>query len=561
MLQRFNASTLQRFNAPPLPRFHGTIPCMTPRLLMISHDTIGSRMAGPGIRAWELAHQLAAHQPVTLIAPQPIDLPGGQLILGSYAWGTPGALAPFLAQADVVLANGFVLRAHPELVQTQLPLALDVYDPVLLEDLETARNAPAHERMARQALMQELLQRQLLAADFLICATERQRDLYLGALMASRRITPALIDADSRLRQLIDVVGFGLPQILAEQTAPGMRGVIAGIEPDHQVLLWTGGMWDWLDPLSLIEAMPLVLTQFPNAHVVFLAGQHPGMVDTMRIPQLAEQRAEALGLLDRHIHFYRQWIPYAERANFLLEADLAVSLHHDTLETAYAAVRSRFLDHLWAGRASIVTAGDAAAELVARHQLGRVVPAGDVAALARAIIGLLADANERQACAARAQALAQRYTWRRVAEPLTRFCSAPWRTRADVALPEMLRTQRVLPKQTEVDMEQYLRFREEVGRLHSLWKLEAIEPGSALPLVGQAKRLANTLIRWYMQPIIAQQNAFNAATVNAVQALADTTERLVAQQAPLQQHVADIEQHLLDIDDAQTEMARRMVGS
>jgi hypothetical protein len=107
-------------------------------------------------------------------------------------------------------------------------------------------------------------------------------------------------------------------------------------------------------------------------------------------------------------------------------------------------------------------------------------------------------------------------------------------------------------------MEHYLRFKESVARLHALWRLAPQEPGSALPLLGEAKRLANTLTRWYAQPLIEQQNAFNAATVHAVQELADTLERLVGEQAPLQQHVADIEQHLLDIDDAQTAMARRM---
>jgi len=42
-------------------------------VLIISHDTVGSRMAGPGIRYWELARVVAAQQRVTLIAPQPID--------------------------------------------------------------------------------------------------------------------------------------------------------------------------------------------------------------------------------------------------------------------------------------------------------------------------------------------------------------------------------------------------------------------------------------------------------------------------------------------------------
>ncbi len=516
-------------------------------------------MAGPGIRAWETARVLSAQQPVTLIAPQPIDLPATAFALGSYAWGTPGALDPWLQQTDVVLANGFVLLAHPELATTRLPLALDLYDPVLLEDLETTRSAPPAKRTARNALMRDLLQRQLAAGDFFVCATERQRDLYIGALMHAGRLTPDQINVDPRLRDLIDLAPFGLPVTTPARNEPALRNVIPGIGANDAILLWAGGLWDWLDPLTLIEAMPLVATRHPDVRLVFLAGRHPGMVDPMQVAQLARIRATELGLLNSHIFFYEEWVPYERRADFLLDADLAVSLHRDHLETAYAAVRSRFLDHLWAGLASVVTAGDAAAELVQRHRLGRVAPPQDVAGVAQALLELLDDPRERLDCATRAQMLAAEYTWERALQPLARFCGQPRRSRAMPASRATPSAPIIQPDaEKEHLMESYTRFRAAVATLHTLWRIEPQEPGSALPLVGKAKHLANTLIRWYVGPLVEQQNAFNAATVNAVQALADTVERLAGEHAPLRQHVADIEQHLLDIDDAQTSMARRL---
>src|SRR5439155_7497491 len=120
-----------------------------------------------------------------------------------------------------------------------------------------------------------------------------------------------------------------------------------------------------------------------------------------------------------------------ERAGALLHAEVAVYLHEASLESDYAAVRSRFLDHLWVGLPSVVSAGDAAAELVARHSLGRVVDPGDVAGTAAALVGLLSDADERRGCAERARALASEYTWERVAVPLLDFCRAPRRTTDD----------------------------------------------------------------------------------------------------------------------------------
>lgn len=554
-----------------------------PKLLIISHDVIGTRMAGPGIRAWEAAHVLCQQQPVTLIAPQPIDRSPEGFAIGSYSWGDAASLALWLADADVVFANGFVLRAHPELASFARPLALDLYDPVILEALEAERSLAADQRAARHAIQRDLLRRQLLCGDFLCCATERQRDLYIGALTLSGRLDPALSDADPTLRTLIDVVPFGLSNTQPAQKQHALRGRLPGIAHDDQIILWTGGMWDWLDPLSLVEAMPAVITRCPNVRLVFLAGKHPGPVAAMRAPMQTRQRADALGLTNRHVFFYDDWVPYAQRADVLLDADLAVSLHYNHLETSYAAVRSRFLDHLWAGLASIVSAGDSAAELVEKHQLGLVVPVADSAAIAAAIIELLENQQRRHACGQRAAALAASFTWEQVLRPLAHFCLHPLITRkqleeAPQAPQTVIAAPQAAPSARQAALEQdYLAFKQQLAQLHQLWQVRPQALDSAIPLLGRAKQTANSLTEWYLQPIIEQQNAFNAATARAIQALADTFEQMLRddvdrriqerfeliqhEQEPIRQHIADIEQHLLDIDDAQTTIARRLATS
>ena len=546
-----------------------------PRLLIISHDVIGTRMAGPGIRAWETARMLS-QQPVTLIAPQPIDRDPEGFAIGSYTWGDAASLAVWLADADVVFANGFVLRAHPELASFPRPLALDLYDPVFLEALEAERGLAEPERAARHAIQRDLLRRQLLCGDFLCCATERQRDLYVGALTLSGRLDPALSDADPTLRNLIDVVPFGLPNTAPVQEQHALRGTLPGIAQDDQIILWTGGMWDWLDPLSLVEAMPSVIAQCPDARLVFLAGKHPGPVAAMRAPVQARQRADALGLSNRYVFFYEDWVPYAQRADVLLDADLAVSLHYNHLETSYAAVRSRFLDHLWAGLPSIVSAGDSAAELVEKHQLGLVVPIADLPAIAAAIIELLDNQQERQACAQRAALLAPAFSWEHVLAPLARFCRQPRMTRQTLesAVPQAPPHAPATTARQDALAQEYLALKEQLAKLHQLWQVRPQPLDSAIPMLGRAKQTANSLTQWYLHPIIEQQNAFNAATARAIQALADTFEHMLREdvdrriqerfelvqheQAPIRQHLADIEQHMLDIDDAQTQVAQKL---
>ena len=46
----------------------------------------------------------------------------------------------------------------------------------------------------------------------------------------------------------------------------------------------------------------------------------------------AVELAKELGLYERFVFFNFAWVPYAERANYLLESDLGISSHLDTLE-------------------------------------------------------------------------------------------------------------------------------------------------------------------------------------------------------------------------------------
>jgi hypothetical protein len=239
-------------------------------------------MAGTGIRPWELACALAADARVTLAAPAPIDLAASGITLASYTLGDATSLAALSAAADAVFANGHLLAHHPELAALPVPLMLDLYDPTPLENLELFRSASPAERAARAEQDAALLRDQLLAGDAFVCATERQRDLYVGALLALGRVTPALADADPLLRGLIDVVSFGLPATPPTADGSALRGVLPGIDANAPLLLWTGGLWDWLDPLTL---RPLALWPSRPLRPLALSPSRP-----LRPPALSPSR-------------------------------------------------------------------------------------------------------------------------------------------------------------------------------------------------------------------------------------------------------------------------------
>ncbi|MFQ3633052.1 glycosyltransferase family 4 protein [Roseiflexus sp.] len=529
-------------------------------LLVISHDVVGQRMAGPGIRVWELARVLSFYAKVTLLAPQPIDLVAPDVRTDHFVMGNHASLTAYLRQADVILANGFLLESHPELAQAPQPLILDLYDPTLLENIELFRNAPLPERQERTRRDVELLNRQLAAGDLFLCATERQRDLYLGALMAAGRITPEESDSDPLLRSMIAVVPFGLPAIPPTRTGSGIRGVLTGIDRDDPVILWNSGLWDWLDPLTLIRAMPQVVDRVPNARLVFMAGKHPGGAAPMRLPDMARALASDLNLLDRHVFFYETWVPYTDRANFLLDSTIAVSLHRQHLEMAYAAIRSRVLDYLWAGLPAVLSNGDSAAALAREHGFALVIPPEDQEAIAQAIITLLTSDAKRNELAARARALAPQYTWEAVARPIIAFLSsirapkerAPDQRSTYDAEQPIRAAAPVIQRQTSHDHRNRA-----LQTLDITWRLSELTP-PAQGRLGKVRNFFLDRIVWPMlAPLIARQRDHNAAVNHAIYAMAEYQDHLsnelnrsMTAVRLLSQQTRDLAGHVVELEEA-----------
>ena len=94
---------------------------------------------------------------------------------------------------------------YPEILASDVPIAVDLYDPMNLESLES--------RHADQLVpyTTKLLRDQVARGDFFFCASERQRDYWIGMLAGAGRVTSAAYRADPDLRQLVDVVPFGIP--------------------------------------------------------------------------------------------------------------------------------------------------------------------------------------------------------------------------------------------------------------------------------------------------------------------------------------------------------------
>lgn len=384
------------------------------RVALVSSEPVRPRMAGIGIRYFELARRLPERGvDVVLVSPaEPeetaaLSLPGVEIRRFER-----GRLADVLHGCDAAVAQG-QLANDVVLELPQLPVAIDLYDPWLVENLSYAATLgldPYRNDHATWVL-------QMSRGDFFLCSSEEQRTFYLGFLTALGRVNPEILRRDPDLETLIAPVPFGVPDEL-----PPHRPVLPPREPGERRLLF-GGLYDWYDPWTLLEALEKL--DVPNWTLLLI--RNPNADSTpQRLLAEVEARCRKLGWWGSRVQAL-DWVPAERRYDLLRDVDLVVAPHTPSLETRLS-LRTRFLDALAAGCPVITSEGGTMSRLLREHGAGWVVPTKDAEALTRAL-GEVLNADERMLQARRngARELLRAFSWDRALAPLLRFCREPRR--------------------------------------------------------------------------------------------------------------------------------------
>lgn len=400
------------------------VPSVT-RVVIVTGDPVGEKMAGPAIRAWHMAELLAKKHQVTLVSLAGVDVTGAPFDTVHIAPHDDRSFAKLEKTADVIIFQGLAMALFASLRKSDKIIVADIYDPMHLEQLEQGRELPSAQWTKQVDDATDVLNEQLARGDFFLCASERQRHFYLGQLAALGRINPSTYDSDPDLERLIAVAPFGLSSTPPVHEKNVLKGVLDGIGPDDKVLLWSGGLYNWFDPKTLIRAVASLAERRPTVKLFFQGTKHPHPgVPEMGIVRASRELARELGALDRSVFFNASWVDYADRQNYLTEADAGVSTHFAHVETTFS-FRTRILDYLWAELPMVVTAGDHFAELVETEKLGVVVPSGDQAALEAALEKVLFDEKFIAAARRNIRRVRERYYWEQALRPLTDFVDDP----------------------------------------------------------------------------------------------------------------------------------------
>jgi glycosyltransferase involved in cell wall biosynthesis len=397
------------------------------RVALLSSEPVRPRMAGIGIRYLELARRLAGEGlAVRLLSPAEPEESAGLGLGGAEPCRFERQRLPeLLAGCDAAVAQG-QLANDLVLAAPGLPVAIDLYDPWLVENLSylaTLGLDPYRNDHASWLL-------QMSRGDFFLCSSEEQRAFYLGFLLALGRVNPELAASDPDLRLLIDVVPFGVAgELPPHQPYLPPRPAGAAGEPAPRRLLF-GGLYDWYDPWTLLDA--LALLDRPEWQLLLV--RNPNSGTPQRLFGDVERRCRRLGWLGSRV-LALDWVPAERRFDLLRDVDLLVAPHRPSLETRLA-LRTRFLEALAAGCPVVTSEGGAMSRLLREHGAGWVVPPGDAPGLARALGEALEPAAAplpaarpplAQAWRAGAQQLLASFRWERALGPLVAFCREPRR--------------------------------------------------------------------------------------------------------------------------------------
>ena len=223
---------------------------------------------------------------------------------------------------------------------------------------------------------------------------------------------------------------FGIPSEPPRRVeGAGPRARFPGIGEDAQIVLWNGGIWNWLDPVTAVAATVKAAERSPRVRLVFMFARGSATARSSgrraRRATLARARsARSTGWCSST----RSVISYDERATWLLEADCILSTHLDHLESNFS-FRTRLLDCFWAGVPAVCTGGDELSELIERCDGGVSVPYGDVDAVADGIVDGARAAAARPTASACSRP-ARSCVWPRAVEPLRRIVQLPGPPRA-----------------------------------------------------------------------------------------------------------------------------------
>jgi hypothetical protein len=365
-------------------------------------------MGGIGLRLWELAQTLAdAGIEVTVVAPAGCDLswPG----VHPRPW-CESTWRSVVESTDAVVTTDLpdprvLLHAHAagRLLVTE--------NAVPIEHLEYQRVRAASDPDAAYAGLRAGYLLQTWVTDHFLVRSPVERATTVAVLAATGRLCYALYRGGCTLPDLISMLPVGFTRA-AEVRARAAR---PSVEPTE--LVWSGGIWDYFDTGSLLQALALLHQAGRTPRVRFCypppTGQRLGEAE--RLTRLRDD----LALTDQ-VLIHPPGLAHSARDGVVNASRVLVALARPGVEND-TCHRLRLRDALLYRLPVLIDAHGASGAWVRQAGLGIAVDTATPAAVAEAIDRLLTDTARYAACRERLERASAEHRYQTTVAGLMRF--------------------------------------------------------------------------------------------------------------------------------------------
>lgn len=395
---------------------------MRKKVLVLCHDVIGKKMAGPGIRYNAVAEILSKKFDVNLGVHSEANKQADNVVVVD-PWSDD--YKKHFDAVDYIFAQ-WLSNPMIEYAKSKGKLLIfDLYAPVPIEYLagfEFSKDSVAAEKDEEFNNIIAMYNYYFTMGDVFTCSNERQRDFWTGYVTANGLFKPSNFKQTQMLDNfLICPMGTSVGPIAKKKL---LRSSIKAIKDDDFVLVWTGGIWDWFDGQLIVKAMSLI--KDPTIKLVFLGNKHPNSIYTKETAETTATRklAATTKLVDKTVFFLDGWIPYEKRTAYFTDADVAIYADRKSLETRFSH-RTRVLDHFWMELPTICSSGDYMSDIIAKKDLGIVVEERTPEKFAEAILALRNDHKRFKQIKQNLHESKADFTWERTMQPLVDYLASP----------------------------------------------------------------------------------------------------------------------------------------
>ncbi len=323
------------------------------KVLIISEGPppLGSTgVEGGGLRAWGLAKGLARHGfKVTLAYRSTFVLADDSKNTSlppnlSIATWNGADIDDILNEHKIIVmryAMGEALHIVKKLRNDHI-LVTDNYIPISVE--VAARRSEHPDENVNFLRLQRSSQEATRRADYILYASESQRNYYVGYLAGINKLNPTTYD---ELPKRMFCIPYGVdPEEKPESTPP---------VPDHPTLLWYGAFYSWFDMEGLIKSLMILKKELPGFRLIIAGAKNPYNKDPGILAHY-EKTMKKLEPLNDVIELV-PWGAFDERFDTYAKGSAIITWNHEGLENEYAW-RTRLMDFILAERPIITNGGD-----------------------------------------------------------------------------------------------------------------------------------------------------------------------------------------------------------